>query len=71
MSQKSIKIFVMLRKCMLKMPFGYLRFFKIFFSCTIIVISRKKDGDKNVKNGEIHLKVTDFSLTFLKFRKKR
>ena len=42
-----------------------------FFSCTIIAISRKKGGAKNVKNGKIHLKVTDFSLTFLKSRKKR
>ena len=70
-SQKCIKIFDMLSKMHAKDAFWMSLFFKIFFSCTIIVISRKYGGDKNVKMCKIYLKVTDFSLTFLKSRKKR
>ena len=69
-SQKSIKIFDMLSKMHAKDAFWISLFFKIF-SCTIIVTFRKEGGDKNVKKCKIHLKVTDFSLKFLKSRNKR
>ena len=44
---------------MLKMHFGYLCFLR-FFSCTIIVISRKLGSDKKVKKWQNSLKSDRF-----------
>ena len=49
---KSIKIFDMLSKMHAKDSFWTFLFFKIFLLCIIIVISRKKSGDKNVKSAK-------------------
>ena len=38
----------------------WISLFLRFFSCTIIVISRKKGGDKKVKNGKNSLKSDRF-----------